>query len=220
MQFVASVPDTRLIPAARESGADIIELRLDLADSLAENDALAALESLDIPLILTLRSRDEGGRFSGSPGEWWERLQAFLPYATYVDIEGRFRALGNAVRDGKKTIIASYHTPSMPDPSSLAALLTDLASFGDIPKIVVSPQSGDDVLSLLSFTLHAKKPVITSIMGSRFSFARMILPLFGSSFLFCHAGHPTAEGQVHVRVARDVLGVLAGEDVIATRVDA
>lgn len=205
MLFVASVPDTSFIPAALACGADIIEVRLDLSGTFSQEEAGVAFGDVPVPLIFTVRSAAEGGKFSGDPDDWWETLRPCLPYATYVDVERAFRSFAPDLRKSGKTVIASFHTASMPDAGSLEALRRDLASFGDIPKIVVGPDSEEDVLSLLAFTLHAEKPIVTSVMGSRFSFARLVLPFFGSSFVFCHAGSPAAEGQIHISRAREIM---------------
>ncbi|HQE85334.1 MAG TPA: type I 3-dehydroquinate dehydratase [Methanolinea sp.] len=207
MRFVASVPDISFIPAALASGADVIEVRLDLTGSVSPEEANATFRDLTVPLIFTVRSAAEGGMFAGGPEEWWDMVRPCLPYATFIDVERSFRSFAPVLRREKKTIIASFHTPSMPDPGSLEALRRDLAGYGDIPKIVVGPRSEEDVLSLLSFTLHAEKPIITSIMGSRFSFIRLMLPFFGSSFIYCHAGSPAAEGQIHLSRAREIMGL-------------
>lgn len=205
MQFVVSIPDPAFIPAALAGRADLLEIRLDLTGPISSEEAKTMFHDIPVPLILTVRSSSEGGMFRGSPKEWWDLLQPLLPHATYIDVEREFRDFAPVLRERGKKVIASYHTGSMPDGGALEAIREELSSYGDIPKIVVSPGSGDDVLTLLSFTLHAGKPIITSTMGARFSFARLMLPFFGSSFLFCHAGRPVAEGQVHILRAREIL---------------
>jgi len=205
MLFVASVPDTSFIPTALACRADIIEIRLDLSGPFSQEEAGVAFGDVPVPLIFTVRSAAEGGKFRGDSGDWWETLRPCLPYATYVDVESAFRSFAPDLRKSGKTVIASFHTASMPDAGSLEALRRDLASFGEIPKIVVGPGSEEDILSLLAFTLHAEKPIVTSVMGSRFSFARLVLPFFGSSFVFCHAGSPAAEGQIHISRAREIM---------------
>jgi 3-dehydroquinate dehydratase-1 len=42
-------------------------------------------------------------------------------------------------------------------------------------------------------------------MGGEFRFARILLPIFGSSMIFCYAGIPAAEGQFTVAEARQIL---------------
>ncbi len=199
MRCAVSVPDTALVSQAISAGAEIIEVRLDLTGPIPEQSVREVFSDIPVPLIFTIRSADEGGSFQGGAGEWWEILQPYLPYATFIDVEERFASFAPRLKGMGKTVISSYHTPSMPDPPALALREGRLRSFGDIPKIVVSPRSEDDVLALLSFTRHAGKPVITSIMGTGFRYARLLLPLFGSYLVFCHCGTAASPGQYHVR---------------------
>jgi 3-dehydroquinate dehydratase-1 len=208
MQIVASVADPRDIPGAEAAGAECIELRLDLFPRELPEAGVQAIRECRLPLILTVRSREEGGAFAGSIGDWRALMEPWLPQAAIIDIEQRFSTAAPEYQELGKEIIASFHTPMMPSGADLQEIESRLRRYG-IPKIVVGPRSPEDVLSLCAFTLHAEQPVITSIMGSRFRFARLILPLFGSSFLFCAAGRPTAEGQFPVREAREILDALS-----------
>lgn len=198
MRCAVSVPDLPLIKPAIAGGADVIEVRLDLTGHIPGHFASETFSGLPLPLIFTLRSAEEGGLFAGGADEWWEIIRPFLPFATYVDVESRFACHAPRLKAAGKTVIASHHTPSMPDPGTLAELESRLRSYGDIPKIVVSPASESDILSLLSFTLNAGKPVITSIMGTGFRYARLMLPLFGSYLIFCHCGQAASPGQYHL----------------------
>jgi 3-dehydroquinate dehydratase-1 len=207
MQLVASVADPQDIPGAEADGADCIELRLDLVPGILPEAGIRTVRECRLPIILTVRSREEGGAFDGSTGEWRALMKPWLPLAAMIDIEQRFSTAAPEYQDLGKEIIASFHTALMPSGPELREIESRLRSYG-IPKIVVGPQSVEDVLSLCAFTLHAEKPVITSVMGTRFRFARLTLPLFGSSFLFCAAGRPTAEGQFPVREARQLLDAL------------
>jgi 3-dehydroquinate dehydratase-1 len=207
MQLVASVADPQDIPGAEAEGADCIELRLDLFPHELPEAGIQAIRECRLPIILTVRSREEGGAFTGSTGEWRALMEPWLPLAAMIDIEQRFSTAAPGYQELGKEIIASFHTAEMLSGAELREIESRLRRYG-IPKIVVGPRSPEDVLSLCAFTLHAEQPVITSIMGSRFRFARLILPLFGSSFLFCAAGSPTAEGQFSVREARELLDTL------------
>lgn len=207
MQLVASVSDLRDIPGAEADGADIIELRLDLLPRNLSEPAILTVRECSLPVILTVRSSEEGGSFSGSAEDWASLMEPWLPLAAMIDIEQRYSAAAPHYRNLGKEIIASFHTPAMPSGDELREIESRLRRYG-IPKIVAGPRSPEDVLALCAFTLHAKQPVITSIMGSRFRFARLILPLFGSSYLFCAGGRPTAEGQFPVREARLLIDTL------------
>jgi 3-dehydroquinate dehydratase-1 len=204
MLFVASVVDIRYIPVAREAGADAIELRLDRFSLGMTKETEAILDENDLPLVLTVRSRKEGGGFSGSPDAWRALIDPFLSYAKYVDIEQQFGEYASEIRRMEKTVISSFHVMEMLSPGELEAAESRLRQYGT-PKIVVSPSSLDDVLAFCGFTHRATKPIITSIMGERFRFARILLPLFGSEMFFAYAGLPAAEGQFPVREARAIL---------------
>jgi 3-dehydroquinate dehydratase-1 len=207
MQFVASVVDPRYIPVAREAGADLVELRLDRFSGRLTAETTVILEENPLPLILTVRSRQEGGGFQGSPDDWREIAGPFLPYASCVDLEQQFAGLAPEMKLLEKTVIASFHHDGMLSSEALEAAASALRPYG-IPKIVVKPGTLDDVITFCSFTSHTKKPVITSIMGGGFRFARILLPLFGSSLIFCYAGIPAAEGQFTVPEARQILARL------------
>ncbi|OPY47409.1 MAG: 3-dehydroquinate dehydratase [Methanoregulaceae archaeon PtaU1.Bin222] len=208
MQCVVSVPGLDLIPRAISEGADIIEIRLDLTGYIPEETAHASFSDLPVPLIFTIRSVREGGLFTGGHQEWWNTLLPCIPYAKYVDIEDGFKPLASRLKGKGISTISSVHTHSMPDGRTLATLESRLRSFGDIPKIVVAPETRDDVLSLLSFTHHAEKPIATSIMGTKFRHARLLLPLFGSSLIYCHCGTAASPGQYHVREWREFCRLL------------
>jgi 3-dehydroquinate dehydratase-1 len=207
MQFVASVVDPRYVPVAREEGADLVELRLDRFPGGLTAKTAAILEENLLPLILTVRSRKEGGGFDGSVDAWSEVAKPFLPYADFVDLEQQFAGFAPEVKQLNKTVIASFHHDGMLSGGALEAAGSRLRQYG-IPKIVVKPGTLDDVLAFCSFTSHTRKPVITSIMGGDFRFARILLPLFGSSMIFCYAGIPAAEGQFTVPEARQILAPL------------
>jgi 3-dehydroquinate dehydratase-1 len=204
MQVVASVVDPRYIPVAQEAGADVIELRLDRFPAGLTPESATILDENNLPLILTVRSRQEGGGFSGSPKDWQALIEPFLPYAAFVDMEQQLRSLAPEIRQSGKTIIASFHYEGMLSSESLDSVQSRLRQYGT-PKIVVQPGTMEDVLSFCSFTHHAEKPVITSIMGEKFRFARILLPIFGSSMIFCYAGIPAAEGQFTVSEVRQIL---------------
>lgn len=199
MKIVASIADPELGTTAIAAGADLIELRLDLMDPDPLPQVKQCRKAVTSPLIATLRSASEGGTFTGTPVEWIRRIEPILPFVNYVDMEQKYASYASMVRSHDKIIIASCHSADMPPLFELFALERDLRTYGDIPKIIVTPRNEDDIITLISFTHAALKPVCTGVMGARFRSARAILPLFGSEFVYCHAGTPVAEGQYSVK---------------------
>ncbi len=198
MKIVAALTDPSHAAMAQEQGADLIELRLDLFEGDLVEHARRCREEVTLPVIATLRTMEEGGRYAGKTGEWLEKILPLVPLVDYIDIEQRFSAHAPALRAKGKQVIASCHEGRMLSLSELFQTERNLRAFGDIPKIIVSPQSDDDLLDLISFTVAARKPICTGVMGMQFRYARAILPLFGSEFVYCHTGNPTAAGQYSV----------------------
>jgi 3-dehydroquinate dehydratase-1 len=207
MQCVASLVDPRYIPDAQEGGADVVELRLDLFPKDLSPDQAACIRKCTLPIIITVRSRQEGGNFRGSPDDWWALVSPWLTEATYVDVEQDFSMLAPFVQDEGPAIIASFHSGRMLLGGELGAVASRLRSYG-IPKVVVRPENPIDVLTLCWFTQRMEKPIITSMIGSRYRYTRVMLPLFGSTMAFAYAGEPTAEGQYPVSEMRRMLDTL------------
>ena len=198
MKIVAALTDPTHAARAKKQGADLVELRVDLYEGELVKIVKKAKAAAGLPAIITLRSAQEGGQFFGNPDEWWAKMEPLLPYADYVDVERHFMAHVPAIREAGTTIIASHHTGQMVPLYILFVMERELRTYGDIPKIVVTPGNAEDVLELLAFTQAAKKPICTGVMGDTFRHARAMLPLFGSEFVYCHTGMPTAAGQYSV----------------------
>ena len=198
MKIVASLTDASLAVAARDNGADFLECRLDLMEEDPVSQLKQCREQVPLPIIATLRSADEGGQYFGNTLEWYKKVKPVLPYVDYVDVEQRFAVHAASIKATGKTIIASHHTHQMLSLSELFGLERELRVYGDIPKIIVTPSTEEDVIDLLSFTLAAKTPICTGVMGNTFQWARAMLPFLGSEFVYCHAGSATAVGQFSV----------------------
>jgi 3-dehydroquinate dehydratase-1 len=210
MKIVAALTDPTHAAKAKKQGADVVELRIDLYEGDLLRIVKKAKAACGLPVILTLRSAQEGGQFFGTPEEWMAKAQPLLPYADYVDVERQFAGHVPALRDAGKQVIASHHSGTMVPLYILFVMERELRTYGDIPKIVITPGSDADVLELLSFTQAAHKPICTGVMGAQFRKARAMLPLFGSEFVYCHTGIPTAAGQYSVEEfvqLKKILGV-------------
>lgn len=199
MQIVASLTDPSQAALAQEQGAGIIELRFDLMDGDPVGLVQQCQKTCNLPIIATIRSAREGGRYFGSPEEWAKKIEPVIPLVDYVDIEQQFAAHAAMVKQAGKKIIASHHSAQMMPLHVLFVLEQELRSYGDIPKIIVTPGNEDDLIDLVAFTRAAKKPICTGVMGASFRYARAVLPLFGSEFVYCHTGTPTADGQYSVK---------------------
>jgi len=198
MKIVAALTDPAQAPSARDRGADMIELRFDLMEGEPGELVQQCRDTCPLPVIGTLRSAQEGGRFFGNGSEWEEKIRPVIPLVDYVDVEQQFVKNAICVKEAGTKIIASHHSPVMMPLQVLFVLERELRAYGDIVKIVVTPRDTDDIIDLIAFTHAVKQPICTGVMGSSFRYARAVLPLFGSELAYCYMGETTAEGQYSV----------------------
>ncbi len=199
MKIVAALTDPTQAAQAVQQGADLVELRIDLYEGDLVQQVRSARAACPLPVIVTLRSAQEGGRFFGTAGEWMKKIEPLVPFADYIDIEQPFAQHAPAIRQAGKKIIASHHPGGMLPLPDLFMLERELRAYGDIPKIVVTPRDDADLVELLTFTQAANKPIVTGVMGSRFRYGRAVLPLFGSEFVYCHTGTRPQKGSTRLR---------------------
>ena len=210
MKIVAALTDPSDGSRAQDQGADMVELRFDLMAGDPCNLVRTCKDHCSLPVIATIRSAQEGGQFFGDAAEWFERIRPVIPLVDYIDVEQRFEPCASPIKEAGKQIIASHHAGQMIPLHDLFRLERDLRRFGDIVKIIVTPQSEEDIIELIAFTHAVKKPVCTGVMGVQFRYARAILPLFGSELVYCHTGNRTAEGQYSVQEYVSLVNLLTG----------
>ena len=191
------------IRQAKKNGMDVAELRIDLYSSHKKDRVLHEIKKFKaLPIIATIRSKKEGGQWSGSERERLELFKSVLPHVGAVDIElGSKSILKEVVREAhrlKKTAIISYHNfKKTPDPRFLVKILKEAKAAGaDVVKIAVMARSKKDLRTMADFTAsHAEERIITLSMGREGALSRILFPLLGSLMTFAHVGRPTAPGQ-------------------------
>jgi len=186
---------------------DGLELRLDVftALELVRLHQLVALEKELPPLLLTVRSRKEGGKLSLPSRERIARFKLFMPFADVLDCELASRdILPWVVREAKryrKGLILSYHdlrkTPSL---GKLKTLLKRSLSYRPcLTKIAVTARTQGDLLPLISFLRrNEKRDLVLIAMGKAGQVSRILFPALGSRITFGSLGRAAAPGQIPV----------------------
>ncbi|HIH45431.1 MAG TPA: type I 3-dehydroquinate dehydratase [Candidatus Methanoperedenaceae archaeon] len=202
---VAAIGDSPEVSAkrAKQMGADVLELRIDLLGATGAADVARTLGHLGLPMIATNRLAAEGGKWDGSEEERISVLQSVLGYCDAVDIElcaeKAPAVIDDVKRMGKTVIVSSHDFKRTPSRKEMAAILENAFSLGaDIAKLAVTPASLEDVLALFEVTLHAGRPVCTIAMGELGRHTRAVLPIYGSVLTYGSAGKATAPGQMRV----------------------
>lgn len=206
---------------------DVVEFRLDCFDGFADYTRLEGVielirKRLNKPIILTFRTKKEGGRVDLSDGEYLDMIEEFInkKLAEAVDIEymrdqDRLLDLVSLAKAKGVTVILSNHEFSYsPAREEIVARLEDMINMGaDVAKIALMPTCPDDVLNLLGATSqvkskHPDQDLITVSMGQMGSISRLAGGVFGSDMTFASALEESAPGQISAQKMRDILKVL------------
>lgn len=197
-KIVASITNSNQIKKAEQSGADIIEARLDLFKKIEKTELKSKL-----PIIATNRAKIEGGGFEGSEEERIKILLAMLDLASAVDIELKSKKRDlvlKIAREKELTAIVSYHNfNETPSSSKLRKILKKALATGDIAKVAVMVNSYEDVIRMQKLSLEFKgKPICIITMGELGRHFRAIAPIYGSKLVYGSIDEKTAPGQLSV----------------------
>ncbi len=193
--------------------ADILELRLDLIET---PDLNPLLHSAQLPVIVTNRSKHDGGQFKGTEEDRVQLLRNALNAGVdYVDIEVSTprEYLQPFLEEGDPSkIIISYHdfshTPE--DFNPLYETMRELP--GEIIKIVTYARDLSDNLKMFELLKRArqeKQKLIGLCMGDLGEISRILSPLFGGYLTFgsLESGQESAPGQIPATTLKDIYRV-------------
>ena len=208
--------------------ADCVEWRVDHFDDARTPGAVArCLAKLRVALkdkllLVTIRTKAEGGQAALSPAEYRQFLELVLDTdcADLLDIE--FFTAGadlpllveQAHTAGVPVVCSSHDFAKTPPRAELVERMVQMQQAGaDLPKLAVMPQSRIDVLELLAATAemaehHPETPVITMSMGALGAVSRLDGEAFGSAMTFANPGQASAPGQVSLNIVNEVLDAL------------
>ncbi|WNY23797.1 Catabolic 3-dehydroquinate dehydratase [Methanimicrococcus hongohii] len=225
----------------KESGADILEIRFDLLlahtsgfEKYLKKDfeETALVEQLKswikeakeagLPVIGTLRSKDEGGAFEGSESERFYIIREFIADVDFADIERRsskkeiYECKIIAEKSDTKIIISShfFDEKDMPSVKKIGKVLKKSFERGaDIAKVAVMPESKNDVLKLYEAGLKSKTPekICLIAMGELGKQTRILAPFYGSILSYGYIDEEAAPGQLPVGEIKEgfrLLGLL------------
>ncbi|MFQ5735624.1 MAG: type I 3-dehydroquinate dehydratase [Thermodesulfobacteriota bacterium] len=204
------IVEGRIAEAARRAvaaGADLLELRGDTfrdADEGRLTDAIERLRAFGRPVILTIRSRKEGGKYAIPERKREALFTSLMPLADAVDIElGSSTILENVVNSAKrhkKKVIVSYHNfKTTPGDRRLQEIAANArASGGDIVKIAAFARGPED-LKRLAGILTGSTDMIVIAMGGHGAASRVFFPFLGSLLTYGAVSASTAPGQMPLK---------------------
>jgi 3-dehydroquinate dehydratase I len=193
---------------------DIVEVRLDLFATRPSDwlQRAAGLQAAGIPVILTVRSKDEGGRWDGSESDRERMLATALDALPTIDVEWTSQIKEVLCRQGaalNKPVIVSHHNfQATPELSYLRDVVDGILALGEtIPKIstFVNRQEDIDTLHALLGLYARRLPICVIGMGPLGTPTRLGFPLAGSALTYGYLDRAVAPGQLAAGVLREAL---------------
>jgi 3-dehydroquinate dehydratase-1 len=209
---------------AQEQGAGVLEVRIDLLHD--EDRALAQISefitTLQLPVIITNRKREEGGAFTGTEEARIALLRSVLESTEVAAVDLELSLSGAAKTElvasatsRQVAVIFSYHDfTGMPPRTELESIITRMFEAGaSVAKLAVTPKSFGDALGLLELThqlTESGKRVAVLGMGPVGRHLRVIAPLYGSllTYGYIEGEEAVAPGQFSVRELTSMLAKL------------
>ena len=196
-------------PAAIRAAGDnvVVELRLDaLPEQTPEAFREFARRYSGLPLLATIRRREEGGGWKGDEAQRLACYEAIIPEVHAIDVEIGADAIAevvvHAARKQGRLAIGSFHDFSeTPIDGRLEEIHAQGRALGfDIVKVATRCNSRDDVQRLAGFTLaHRHENVIAIGMGPHGLVSRIFFPALGSLLTYTFLGEPAAPGQLNCK---------------------
>jgi 3-dehydroquinate dehydratase I len=194
------------LAASANRDCDIVEIRLDLigADAPDWVEHARAIETRGLPVIVTIRIAEEGGRWNQPDEARLALFETALRELTAVDVELRspiLKEVSSLATQHRRPLVVSYHDFTKTPPiDELKKVMTAAAEFGSVVKIVTFTKTDEDV-SVLRTLLHEKRSTALCVMGMGplGPQTRIKFPKFGSCLAYGYLDAPVAPNQVSAR---------------------
>ncbi|MGE0832616.1 MAG: shikimate dehydrogenase [Simkaniaceae bacterium] len=199
-----SFEEARKTIQAAQKDAEGIEFRIDLFEKKDPTHVGKLLHLSKVPVIFTLRRKDQGGEFRGNEREREGALLELLKLKpTYVDLEYDVSFRDQIPQDVK--VIASYHNFEK-TPEDLSTLYKNMQALNaTIYKLATHAQSSLDALRMLLF-VNEHADVAGMCMGEKGMITRILAPIVGNALTYAPLSKEggTAPGQVSLPNLREI----------------
>jgi 3-dehydroquinate dehydratase-1 len=207
---------------------DMVEVRSDywnfMEDANKSYEMLKEVKQIigDIPILLTCRISAEGGHKAVSDKAKFDFYDRAIKdkFVNFIDVEFAYgddfiKSFKNKLQGSGISLVVSYHDfKATPAKEKIVAMMErQVAAGADVVKIVVKPNSEEDVLTFLGSTLafrrsHPQYPIIASGSGDVGRITRLIGGLFGIDLTFASGVKGSNPTQMPASIVRESLGVI------------
>lgn len=187
-----------------------MELRLDVIKNLTSQSAADIIHTIkelsDVPIILTNRTKDEGGFFNKTEEERIKILSDNASLVEITDIELSTNELlrQQVINNANKTIISYHNFEKTPSQEFLQNIIDEAVKIGDIPKVAVKPEKIEDTYILLKLLMQ-NRGIIAISMGKIGSYTRVISPILGSPVTYASVNDESAPGQLDIETTSEMI---------------
>jgi 3-dehydroquinate dehydratase-1 len=193
---------------------DLVEARVDLfaTQALAAEDATACarLEETGTPVLITIRSAAQGGRYAGPEAARLALFRDALRAASWADVEDDAPIAGDVARlvtgrDGGQLVVSHHDFRRTPPLDELLAVVDRAHALAPaaIAKVATAVLADADRAVLRA--LLARRPQRTAVIGMGDDAFRIELAAAGSRLAYGFVGSATAPGQTSAQALHAAL---------------
>ena len=210
-----------------ELGVDMLEWRADAYEELLDTEKVREILEIlrtvtkETVLLVTIRSRAQGGLCDASPAEINNILIAMSAVhgADMFDVEfftfEKPERLIKKLQERGAMVISSHHDfDETPRQEVMHTILSQMREGdADLLKLAVMPKTMSDVLSLLKVTVDFHEedpdlPLVTMSMGRLGMMSRISGEMTGSCITFATVGKSSAPGQIPWEEMKQILSLV------------
>ena len=199
---------------------DFFELRLDTLSPCNQDTIKEILSKVSVPLIATIRSKKEGGKFEGNLEQQAQLVSLCLgSKATYCDIEltllEQYPDLIDSISPDR-LLISAHNFLTTPDVNGLREIVDRMKQLApsSVYKIACMTKNLNEVVRLTEFqkSFEPGRAVIVA-MGENGQILRLLGPSLGAFTSFASANdQPVAPGQLYYRKMKDIMSAMETSD--------
>jgi 3-dehydroquinate dehydratase-1 len=188
---------------AFDLGADFIEARLDF---IAPEHVMQAADGIDKDrAVFTLRSKNQGGRFSGTEEERVKLLRKLAEKRPMlVDVELETLQANDNLADYLElasipTLVSWHDFEKTPPNDEIADIITEMRLYSNYVKVVTTAKSVEDSVRLMSLYENSLglHPIIFA-MGEAGVVTRVLCALYGAPYTYATLEKAVAPGQLTI----------------------
>lgn len=202
---ISSLACLTAFPSQCKDLCDVAEVRLDeigLVGGWVE--ACLEIEKAGTPVMLTLRSKREGGKCDRSDDERLKIFEQALEAVSIIDVEfnsGLAVRIKPAIEDHRKALLVSYHNfGKTPSTQEIQEIIAKAEAQASIVKISTMVNSEADVMALQKVLSNgADVPLCVIGMGAKGTKTRTSFPCLGSCLTYGYLDFASAPGQLSSR---------------------